>query len=183
MTIQYASVAIAYRRLGSSSMRGKVSRSIEKVSRSGIVTADGTERPFDAVICATGYQPFEKDALPTYPVHGKGGIGLADYWDQNRYQAFRGYAVTGFPNYFMIFGPYAISSTSYIVMIELQVRNIIGALNAADLVTVTDEGIWLRRCCDIEVGGCRLVPVGRDRVGRRWQLVPGGDGSPIVTPP
>lgn len=108
-----------------------VTDGIEKVTASGIVTADGGERPFDAVICATGYQPFEKDALPTYPVHGRGGVGLADYWDANRYQAFRGFAVTGFPNYFMIFGPYAIASTSYIVMVEIQVRKILRCLQEA----------------------------------------------------
>ncbi|HEY1968106.1 MAG TPA: NAD(P)/FAD-dependent oxidoreductase [Pseudonocardia sp.] len=108
-----------------------VTEPIERLTPKGIVTRDGTERPIDALICATGYQPFEKAALPTYPVAGRGGQQLAEYWDAHRYQAFRGFAVHGFPNYFMVFGPYSIASTSYIAMIELQVRNIIRVLRAA----------------------------------------------------
>ncbi|HTK65374.1 MAG TPA: NAD(P)/FAD-dependent oxidoreductase [Pseudonocardia sp.] len=108
-----------------------VTEPIERLTRKGIVTRDGTERPIDTLICATGYRPFEKAALPTYPVAGRNGQQLADYWDINRYQAFRGFAVHGFPNYFMVFGPYSIASTSYFAMIELQVRNIVRVLRAA----------------------------------------------------
>ena len=108
-----------------------VTEPIDRLTPKGIVTRDGTERVIDTLICATGYQPFEKSALPTYPVAGRGGQQLADYWDAHRYQAFRGFAVHGFPNYFMVFGPYSIASTSYIGMIEIQVRNIIGVLRAA----------------------------------------------------
>jgi cation diffusion facilitator CzcD-associated flavoprotein CzcO len=108
-----------------------VTEPIERLTPKGIVTRDGVERPVDALICATGYQPFEKAALPTYPVTGRAGQRLDDYWDTHRYQAFRGFAVHGFPNYFMVFGPYSIASTSYIAMIELQARNIVRILTEA----------------------------------------------------
>jgi cation diffusion facilitator CzcD-associated flavoprotein CzcO len=104
---------------------------IARVTRTGIVTADGIERSADVLVCATGYQPFQKDTLPTYPVHGRDGVELRDYWFHRRYQAFRGFAIHGFPNYFMVFGPYAIASTSYFATVELAVRSIVRLLNAA----------------------------------------------------
>jgi cation diffusion facilitator CzcD-associated flavoprotein CzcO len=108
-----------------------VTEPIVRVTPTGIVTEDGAEREMDAIVCATGYRPFEKDTLPTYPVRGSGGQELDAYWDEARYQAFRGFAINRFPNYFMIFGPYSIASTSYFVMIELMVRNIVRVLQAA----------------------------------------------------
>ena len=59
MSIQYASLAIAYRRLGSSSMRGKVSRSIETVNRSGMrCSTDGSSTYVPALIQLVGALPF-----------------------------------------------------------------------------------------------------------------------------
>lgn len=108
-----------------------VTEPIERLTATGIVTKDGTERPIDALICATGYSPFEKNSLPTYPVRGVGGQDLGEYWAQNRFQAFRGFAVNGFPNYFMVYGPYAVASTSYFAMVEREVENILRVLQAA----------------------------------------------------
>jgi hypothetical protein len=88
------------------------------------MTADGTVRDVDAVICATGFQPFEKAALPTYPVHGRDGEDLADFWDRERYQAFHGFAVHGYPNFFLMFGPYSVASSSYFGMVEVAARTI-----------------------------------------------------------
>jgi cyclohexanone monooxygenase len=121
-----------------------VTAPIERVTAEGVVTADGVERPVDVVICATGYQPFEHNTLPTYPVRGRDGLELRDYWDAHRYQAYRGFAVHGFPNFFLIFGPYSIPSTSYISMVELSTRNIISCIRAtrmrdADFIEVTAE--------------------------------------------
>src|SRR5581483_6596492 len=97
---------------------------IERLTPDGIVTSDGTVREVDAVICATGFQAFEKSALPTYPVRGRDGEDLADYWDRGRYQAFRGFAVHGYPNFFLMFGPYSVSSSSYFGMVETTARSI-----------------------------------------------------------
>lgn len=43
----------------------------------------------------------------------RAGEELGDYWNNNRYQAFRGFAVNGFPNFFLIFGPYSVASATY----------------------------------------------------------------------
>jgi cation diffusion facilitator CzcD-associated flavoprotein CzcO len=101
-----------------------VTDSIERFTPEGIRTADGTERPLDVVICATGFQPFARGALPTYPVIGRDGTELQDYWEREHYQAFRGIAINGFPNYFMVLGPYAVHSFSYLASIERGARRI-----------------------------------------------------------
>jgi cation diffusion facilitator CzcD-associated flavoprotein CzcO len=110
---------------------GLVTSGIDHVTEDAIVTADGQRRPIDVLVCATGYQPFERSALPTYPVRGRGGQELTEYWETNRYQAFRGFAVHGFPNYFLIFGPYSIASSSYIAAVELAVRNVVNCIRRA----------------------------------------------------
>lgn len=119
-----------------------VTSPIEKVTADAVVTADGRHRRADVIVCATGYQPFEKAALPTYPVRGRDGLDLREYWDQNRYQAFQGFAVHGFPNFFLVFGPYSISSSSYFGMVEVTVRSIVRCLvgaraRDADYIEVT----------------------------------------------
>jgi cation diffusion facilitator CzcD-associated flavoprotein CzcO len=104
---------------------------IARIAPTGVTTADGRQRDVDVLICATGFQPFQKGALPTYPVYGSGSVELREYWDQNRYQAFRSVAVNGYPNYFMVFGPYAINGASYFGMVEIAVHTIIRALRGA----------------------------------------------------
>jgi cation diffusion facilitator CzcD-associated flavoprotein CzcO len=121
-----------------------VTEPILKVTPTGIVTDDGVERRVDTIICATGYQPFEKGSLPTYLVRGVGGQELGDYWDRHRYQAFRGFAVNGFPNYFLIFGPYSVASASYFSMVEVAMNFITRCLQSArehgtDYVEVTAD--------------------------------------------
>lgn len=121
-----------------------VTSPIERVTASSVVTADGVAREVDVVVCATGYQPFERSALPTYPVVGRGGVDIQDYWEERRYQAYRGFAVNGYPNFFLIFGPYSIASSSYIAAVELAVRNVVSCLCAArsqgaDLIEVRAE--------------------------------------------
>lgn len=104
---------------------------IREVTSNSVITEDGTERKIDTLICATGYQVFEKDSCPTFPVYGKDRLKLSDYWDKERYQAFRGVAVSNFPNYLMIFGPYSVCHTSYIGMTETSVHHVIRVLKAA----------------------------------------------------
>lgn len=121
-----------------------VTAPITRITRHGIVTADGVERKVDTIVCATGYQAFEKGSLPTYPVHGRGDTELRQFWDTHRYQAFRGFSVHGFPNYFLIFGPYSVASATYHGMVEVAMANIIRCIkgakrNGTDYVEVTAQ--------------------------------------------
>jgi len=95
-----------------------VTESIERITDRGVVTTDGVEHEIDVLICATGFKLWEKGSVPPFPVLGRDGVDLEEFWDQNRYQAYQGVSVPGFPNIFMITGPYGFVLGSYIWMIE-----------------------------------------------------------------
>ncbi len=108
-----------------------VTTPIERITPNGLVTSDGTERPIDALICATGYSVFERGIVPAFEIRGRGGLEIGDYWTKNRFRAFQGITVPNFPNYFMIFGPYSAASASWFGMIDTQVRHLSRCLAAA----------------------------------------------------
>lgn len=97
---------------------GLVTEPIECIDEYGVVTDDGTHRDVDVLICATGFKLWEKDSVPPFPVVGRDGIDLAEFWDRHRFQAYHGVSVPGFPNMFTITGPYGFVLGSYIWMIE-----------------------------------------------------------------
>lgn len=91
---------------------------IEKITATGIRTRDGTERDIDVLILATGYKVFEKGNLPSYEVVGRKGQELGAFWEENRFQAYEGLTVPGYPNFYIMLGPYALIGTSYFKMVE-----------------------------------------------------------------
>ncbi len=68
-------------------------------------------------MCATGFKVMEKGATPPFPCLGRGGTDLNTWWDENRYQAYQGVTVPGWPNAYMLIGPWAYSPGSYLVRI------------------------------------------------------------------
>ncbi|MRH91480.1 NAD(P)-binding protein [Nocardia sp. SYP-A9097] len=95
-----------------------VTEGIERFTATGIISTDGTERDFDMVVLATGFKVMEKGYTPPYPMYGRGGLELSEFWDANRFQAYQGVSVPRFPNAFLIVGPYAYAPGSYIPLIE-----------------------------------------------------------------
>ena len=69
--------------------------------------------------------------MPPYPVRGNDGVDLAAWWEENRFQAYEGVSVPGFPNMFMILGPYGFNGASYFTLIENQARHIVRCLRRA----------------------------------------------------
>ncbi len=69
--------------------------------------------------------------MPPFPVHGGDGVELAQWWDANRFQAYEGVSVPGFPNMFLILGPYGFNGASYFTLIENQARHIVRCLRRA----------------------------------------------------
>jgi cation diffusion facilitator CzcD-associated flavoprotein CzcO len=100
---------------------------IAKVTGDAIVTADGTERPIDVLVVATGFHA--TDPPIAEHVHGRAGRSLAQTWAAGGMAAYKGTTVHGFPNYFSIVGPNTgLGHSSMVFMIESQVAYIRDAL-------------------------------------------------------
>jgi cation diffusion facilitator CzcD-associated flavoprotein CzcO len=104
---------------------------IQKVTKAGIRTTDGTLHKLDVLILATGFKVFDAGNVPPFPVRGAAGLDLERWWAQNRLQAYEGVSVPGFPNFFMIAGPYGYNGSSYFNLIEDQSRHIVRVLKRA----------------------------------------------------
>ncbi len=117
---------------------------IARVTDAGVLTTTGIEHEADVLVHATGFKVFDPGNFPKYPVTGRGGRDLEGWWEENRYQAYEGVSVPGFPNYFTVFGPYGYNGSSYFNLIETQARHIVRVLRharriGATLVEVTPE--------------------------------------------
>jgi cyclohexanone monooxygenase len=97
---------------------------IAEITARGVRTADGTERQVDVLVLATGYEA--NRFLSVIDVVGRDGLRLADAWAEGPH-AYRGVAVAGFPNLFMLYGPNT-NTGSILQMLEYQADYILGKL-------------------------------------------------------
>jgi len=79
-----------------------VSEPIQRVTSTSVITSSGRAVDVDAIILATGFETI--DYLSDLEVIGMGGQNLHDRWGPDP-RAFLGVAVSGFPNFFMLYGP------------------------------------------------------------------------------
>jgi cation diffusion facilitator CzcD-associated flavoprotein CzcO len=99
---------------------------IAAVTPGGVRTADGTERPADVLILATGFRTH--GFVAPMEITGAGGRTLAQEW-AGVPRAYLGISVTGFPNMFLLYGPNTNGGTgSVIYTIEAAVNHVIAAL-------------------------------------------------------
>ncbi|OBA97752.1 monooxygenase [Mycobacteriaceae bacterium 1482268.1] len=108
-----------------------VTESIDKITGSGVATADGDSHDVDVLILATGFKVMDADEVLTYSVTGPGGRTLSQYWNDHRLQAYEGVSIPGFPNFFTVFGPYGYVGSSYFALIETQSHHIVRCLRHA----------------------------------------------------
>ena len=105
---------------------------IEKVVPEGVVSADGTLREVDAVVCATGFAVTRY--LSVIDVVGRDGRRLGDDWaDEPR--AYLGVLAAGYPNLVMLYGPNT-NNGSIVSMLEYQAEFAVRQVR-----WMTDEGI------------------------------------------
>jgi cation diffusion facilitator CzcD-associated flavoprotein CzcO len=97
---------------------------IERITPRGTRLADGTEREADVLVCATGYEA--NRFLSVIDVVGREGLRLADAWADGPY-AFKGIAMSGFPNLFMLYGPNT-NTGSILQMLEHEVDYVLARL-------------------------------------------------------
>lgn len=106
-----------------------VTDGIARVSRDGIVTADGTERPVDAIVVATGF--FTTELPIASRITGRGGRTIAAVWEERGMSAYKGTTVPGFPNLFFVVGPNTgLGHSSMVFVIESQVAYLCAAVRA-----------------------------------------------------
>jgi cyclohexanone monooxygenase len=104
-----------------------VTDGIAEVTPTGYVTTDGTAHEVDTIIFATGFHV--TDIPLAGIVTGKDDKKLADVWHRSP-QAYRGTAIAGFPNLFLLVGPnVGLGHNSIVFMIEAQITYLLGALD------------------------------------------------------
>ncbi len=142
-----------------------VTEPITRVTEGGIVTGDGTEHPADVLVVATGF--YVTDSPFFERVRGTDGRTLADKWQSEGMEAYKGTTVAGYPNLFVLVGPATgLGHSSMIYMIESQLNYLVDALRTMrdrDLQTVevraavqdaynrelrdsTGETVWVTGC-------------------------------------
>ncbi|WP_035699528.1 flavin-containing monooxygenase [Bradyrhizobium genomosp. I (2014)] len=80
-----------------------VTETIDHFDESGVVTADGRQRPADIIVVATGFKVTEMAARLN--IRGRDGKDLREAWANDNPTAFLGLTVPGFPNFFCMLGP------------------------------------------------------------------------------
>jgi len=99
---------------------------IAEVTPTGIRLEDGTERPTDVLVLATGFSTH--GFVAPMEIVGTGGRTLAEEWAQVPH-AYLGMSVPDFPNMFLLYGPNTNGGTgSVIYTIEAGVAHVIAAL-------------------------------------------------------
>lgn len=110
---------------------------IERIAGGGVVTAGGVARPADVIIYGTGFSTL--DFLAPMSVTGLAGRQLHDTWRDGA-QAYLGISVSGFPNFFLLYGPSTnLGGNSIIYMLEGQIGYVAAALRAQD----AEDLAWL----------------------------------------
>jgi cation diffusion facilitator CzcD-associated flavoprotein CzcO len=99
---------------------------VAEITPSGVRAEDGTERPADVLILATGFKTH--GFVAPMEISGAGGKALADEWAHVP-RAYLGMSVPGFPNMFLLYGPNTNGGTgSVIYTIEAGINHVIAAL-------------------------------------------------------
>jgi cation diffusion facilitator CzcD-associated flavoprotein CzcO len=151
-----------------------VTEDITGITKSAVVTADGTAHETDVIIYATGFSVV--DSVTGLHVTGRDGRKFT----AQTLEAYHGITMAGFPNFFMLLGPNtALGHTSVVFMIESQIQHVMSCLrmlarDKADTIEVREPALRhyhrglqrrLRRAVWSE-GGCRSWYLDADGINR-----------------
>jgi cation diffusion facilitator CzcD-associated flavoprotein CzcO len=107
-----------------------VTSPIERVTETGILTRDGVEHRLDAIVLSTGFRV--TDVPYASMLRGRDGRSLSEAWEGSP-KAHLGSTVAGFPNLFLLLGPYTgLGHTSVVFMIECQIEYLLDCLTTMD---------------------------------------------------
>jgi 4-hydroxyacetophenone monooxygenase len=104
-----------------------VTDGIREITPTGVVAADGTGYPADAIIYGTGFQASK--FLTPMRVKGRGGADLQGQWNGDA-RAYMGITVPNFPNLFLLYGPNTniVVNGSIIYFSECEVQYVLGCI-------------------------------------------------------
>lgn len=101
---------------------------VREITASQVVAEDGTRFDADVIVFATGFRATAP--IPPGLFEGRDGLDLVERWEGGA-EAFKGMAVSGFPNLFLLMGPNTgLGHNSVVFMIEAQVHYLLEALAA-----------------------------------------------------
>jgi len=109
---------------------------IAELTERGVRTVDGVEHRVDTVIYGTGFKA--ADYLTSIDVYGTGGHHLRDDWADGA-EAYLGTLVTGYPNFFMLYGPNTNGVNSILYIHEAQttfIRHILDEMGGRGAHTI-----------------------------------------------
>lgn len=154
-----------------------VTEQIVRIEPRGVVTADGRLHELDVLVLATGFEPYKVD----FEVYGPDARRLSAAMAGSPLM-YRSIGVPGFPNYFVLFGPYSpIGNMSIIENSEVQADYVMqcidlirrGALKAMspreEVARALKEGMRRQVRQTVWAGGCNS-----------WYLDANGD--PVAYP-
>lgn len=103
-----------------------VTTPIERITSGGVATNDGKEHAIDVLILATGFET--TNFLVPMDLEGLDGKWLQRSWSGGAL-AYLGVTVSGFPNFFLMYGPNTnLGHNSILFMIECQTRYIVSCV-------------------------------------------------------
>lgn len=105
-----------------------VTSAVTGVDAAGLTTADGSRYDVDTIVLATGFEAAR--FLSGIDVRGRDGRLLDEVWEGDNGKAYRGVAVPGFPNFFVLYGPNSQTGHggSLISLVELQIHYVVSLL-------------------------------------------------------
>ena len=107
-----------------------ITEPIAEVTAHGVRVADGSERPADVIVLATGFKTH--GFVAPMEIIGSAGRTLAEEWAPAPH-AYLGMSVPSFPNMFLLYGPNTNGGTgSVIYVIEAGMTHVIAALRALE---------------------------------------------------
>jgi cation diffusion facilitator CzcD-associated flavoprotein CzcO len=115
-------------------VRAPIARAVPE----GLIDEEGRLYEAGVVIFGTGFKP--TDYLASLAVTGESGRALKDEWRAGA-EAYLGITVSGFPNFFMLYGPNTNTATSIIVMLEGQIGYVVKCIRRLLAIGARSMGV------------------------------------------
>ncbi|RAL04884.1 flavin-containing monooxygenase [Aspergillus ibericus CBS 121593] len=93
---------------------------ITAIDETSVITACGTHRTVDVIVCATGFH-----IGSGFPIIGRDGVNLREKYSQ-RARSYLGLATDGFPNFFQSLGPNSFQGAGNLLIMLEQVHTYVG---------------------------------------------------------